>query len=210
MLVGYSQREPDSINAGTTLLWQRHLHQYPASQGWSLQYSLIGLGAQITFTSVPDGDSHTITVPAAITSAWLPTDGAKLSGYAINAGPPVQQFAIYYQTCPVRPNLVNPPENQPSKTFNERVIEMLENLYLTKSNDDLVKVHVGDQAFQFETKREIWDALQLARIARKTEIDIERAKNRKPSRRRIIPVISITPPGPIFGSQYPGGYLGGS
>ena len=209
MLPGYSHKEPDSIAAGTTVQFWRFLPAYLASQGWSLQYSIIGLAAQVTFTSVADGDAHAITVPASVTAAWLPSSFSKLSGYAINAGPPVQEFQIYFQECPITPNLINPPANQPALTFNEQVIIMLEKLYLTKANDDIVRAQVGDTQFFFETKDQIWTALCKARVARRVEVDVERAKNGKPSRRRIIPIVSITPPGPLFGGQWPSGWIGG-
>ena len=209
MLTGYARREPDWINAGDTLKWERSLPAYPASQGWALRYAIIGLGAQVAFQSTPDGDSHAILVPAATTAAWLPADGAVLVGEAVNAGTG-EAHQIYYCACPVRPNLQNAPPDQPALTFNQKVIIALEELYLQKSSDDLMVAHVGDSMFRFETKEQVWDSLCKARAERRVEVAKQRARMGKPSMRRILPVLSITPPGPLFGAQWPGGYIGGS
>jgi hypothetical protein len=206
MLPGYARKEPDYIAAGTTVLFERFLGSYPASDGWSLTYSIIGLGAQVTFQSVADGNAHAITIPAATTALWVPTNDSKLTGYAVNAGLG-QEFQIYSMSCPITPNLINPPADQPSQTFLQKVIKQLEELYLTKGNDDILMAHVGDSSFKFESKKEVWEALCMARAERRIEVAKERARNGKPSTRRIIPVVSITPPGPLFGGQWPSDYL---
>ena len=209
MLPGYNRREPDFINAGDTLLWERSLPAYPASKGWFLKYSIVGLAEQVTFQSVADGDSHAINVPAATTAAWLPADGAVLAGEAVNANTG-EAHQVYYCSCPVKPNLQGAPADQPVLTFNQKVIIALEELYLQKSTDDLLQAHVGDSMFRFETKAQVWAALCMARAERRVEVAKQRARMGKPSMRRIIPVLSITPPGPLYGSQWPGGFIGGS
>lgn len=208
MLAGYANKEPDFIEAGTTVLFERHLPDYPASQNWFCSYSIIGLGQTVTFTSVADGDSHANNIPAATTALWLPADGAKLTGFVINSVSG-QTFRFYSQSCPILPNLVNPPPDQPSLTFNQKVIIALEALYLTKGCDDILLARVGDSEFKFESKKQIWEALCMARAERRVEVAKERARNGKPSETRITPRISITPPGPIYGPQYPFGFVGG-
>jgi hypothetical protein len=209
MLKGYANREPDYINAGDSVMFERSLPAYPASQGWALHYTIIGLGAQVSFVSTADGDSHAILVPAATTALWLPADGAILAGEVVNANTG-EAHQIYYLSCPVRPNLQNAPPDQPALTFIQKVILALEELYLQKSTDDLLVAQVGDSRFQYESKSEVFDALCKARAHRRVEVAKQRARMGKPSARRILPVLSITPPGPLFGQQWPGGYIGGS
>ena len=205
MLNGYQSREPDYINAGDTIKFERTLPAYPASQGWSLKYSIVGLAAQISFSSTPDGDSHAILVTSDVTAAWLPAEGAVLAGEAVNAGTG-EAHQIYFCSCPVKPNLQGAPADQPILTFNQKAIIVLQELFLSKGPDDLLQAHIGDSMFRFETKAQIWDALCKARAARRVEVDIERARMGKPSRRRILPVMAITPPGPLYGGQWPSGY----
>ena len=205
MMNGYRSREPDYIVAGDSLLWERTLPAYPASKGWALNYTIVGLGAQVAFSSVADGDSHAINVPAATTAAWLPAEGAILAGEAVNAGTG-EAHQIYFCSCPVKPNLQGAPADQPALTFNQKVIIALEELYLQKSTDDLKSAQVEGQRFDFETKDQVWVALCKARAERRVEIAKERARAGKPSIRRILPVMAITPAGPLYGGQFPSAY----
>ena len=209
MLTGYAPKEPTQIESGTTVQFERCLPEYPASKGWYLSYSIIGLGATVTFQSVADGDSHAITIPASVTALWLATPTAKLAGFATNNTlVPPQTFRIYFESCPILPNLISPPADQPSKSFYEQVVEKLQKLYLEEADSNLLVAHVGDSEFKFESKKELYEALCMARVEVRVEKDKERARNGRPSRRRFTPVINITPPGPLFGQQFPGTWSG--
>lgn len=209
MLVGYQRKEPVSIEAGTTVLFEKCLPEYPANQGWFCQYSIIGLGAQVTFQSVADGDDHAVTIAASVTALWLATPTAKMAGYVCNNTlVPPQTFRIYFESCPILPNLLTPPADQPSKTFFEQLVEKLQKLYLEEADSNLLVAHVGDSSFKFESKKELYEALCMARVEVRVERDKERARNGRPSRRRFTPVVSITPPGPLWGQQYPSGWIG--
>jgi len=61
---------PSKITAGTSVSWLSVLGDYPASEGWTLTYTLISTSAQISFASSADGDSHLIEIPYTTTQAW--------------------------------------------------------------------------------------------------------------------------------------------
>lgn len=65
-----SSIEPSSINAGDTTRWLKTLTDYPASQGWSLAYTLINASSKITINSSASGDSHLVEASAITTAAW--------------------------------------------------------------------------------------------------------------------------------------------
>lgn len=209
MLAGYQNREPDSISAGDTVQFGRYFLSYPASQGWYLSYSIIGLGAEVNFQSVANGDAHAVTVSAATTATWLPAKDSKLAGYIVNNALG-ERREIYYEDCPIYPNLQDAPPDQPALTFNQQCLAALQQLYLTKGNDDLLLAHVGDSTFRFESKKEIFDQICILQAHCRTDDDRERAKNGKPSRRRMIPVVGITAPGPLFSGQFPSPFIGGN
>src|ERR1700744_5173154 len=75
--------EPVQIVQGDTINFIRYFGNYPASQGWQLQYNLRGGAQPIQFSSVADGDSHVVSVTAAITATWLPNQ-YEMQGFAIN------------------------------------------------------------------------------------------------------------------------------
>ena len=214
-LQGYAAREPDVISAGDTLAWERCLPACPASQGWTLSYSVIGLSTVINFQSVANGDGHAIFVPGATTALWLPSNDSVLVGYALFPGnpnanpaiPPLRQ-TIYYQLMPVKPNLQNAPADQPSKTFAELMIEKLKALLISTADDNLLIAHVGDSSFRFENREKVYDMLCQMETRHRVEVDKQRAENGKPSRRRIVPVMNVTPPGPLWGAQFPSQFIG--
>lgn len=63
--------EPETIVAGDTAKWVRSLADYPASAGWSLNYTLVNSAQRYTFSSSASGDDHLVTVAAATTGNWV-------------------------------------------------------------------------------------------------------------------------------------------
>lgn len=61
---------PTIFRAGDTLAFERTLADYPASDGWVLDYTVIGSAGLYSFTSTADGDAHDIEVVAATTATW--------------------------------------------------------------------------------------------------------------------------------------------
>lgn len=62
--------EPATLRAGDTATWLITLADYPASAGWSLEYTLINASGKVTFSSTAQGDSHLVRVLPATTGAW--------------------------------------------------------------------------------------------------------------------------------------------
>lgn len=62
---------PQTIQAGDTLGWKDALPGFPASQGWSLTFSLRGPAAHDIPAST-DGDGFSVLVPAAETAQYSP------------------------------------------------------------------------------------------------------------------------------------------
>lgn len=63
---------PAVLRAGDTATWRRVLPDYPAHEGWDLDYILVHANQQITFAATADGANHLIDVAATITYAWPP------------------------------------------------------------------------------------------------------------------------------------------
>lgn len=60
--------EPGSITAGDTIAWTKSLADYPATDGWSLNYRLINAEQKYDIAASASGSDHAVSV-AAITSA---------------------------------------------------------------------------------------------------------------------------------------------
>lgn len=63
---------PRELRAGDTAQWTRVLAGFPASEGWSLGYTLVSPAAVFAFAAGSAGNDFTIDVPAATTAAWTP------------------------------------------------------------------------------------------------------------------------------------------
>lgn len=64
--------EPREIATGETPKWTKSLDDYPAGEGWALDYYFRGAGTGFDVAAVSDGDDFTISVPAASTTALTP------------------------------------------------------------------------------------------------------------------------------------------
>ena len=65
--------EPSTHPAGDTLTWRRDdLTAYPASDGWTLAYKLIGQGQSYAISTTGDATGYAVSVTAATTAAWVP------------------------------------------------------------------------------------------------------------------------------------------
>ena len=216
---GCNNREPDWQAAGDTLKFTRYFGTYNPQNGWSLTYSVVGtasIAGPITFQSTPTNDQNgfLMDVLPAVTATWLPNDNAVLTGFAErqanwNGGNnPAERHEIYSQIFPIKPNLQNPEQDTPSLTWNQKMLKQLQDLYNQKSMDDLLAAHVGDSAFKFEEKKQLLDQISIFEARCRVDEDKQRAQNGKPSKRRIIPIMSVTPPGPLYGGQWPFGFTG--
>ena len=59
---------PAALRAGDTATWQRALADYPASEGWTLDYILVNAAGQIAIAADAD---HLVEVSAATTALWI-------------------------------------------------------------------------------------------------------------------------------------------
>lgn len=73
--MGYTQvfsEIPSKITAGTSVSWAVSLPDFPATEGWTLTYSLVYPSVQIVVTSTPSGDAHLFEIPLADSAEWTP------------------------------------------------------------------------------------------------------------------------------------------
>lgn len=64
--------EPREFAAGETPRWTKALADFPASDGWALDYYLRGAGAGFDVSATADGDGFVVEVPAASTENLTP------------------------------------------------------------------------------------------------------------------------------------------
>ena len=200
-------REPLGITQGDTLSFNRRLGDYRASEGWILVYVLRGGAQEIEFTSTPNADTHSITVPAATTSTWLPGEYV-LVGYAVNAGT-AERHQIYDGSLPVHQNLQGSPGDTPVKTFAQQMIEKIELTLLGKADSDILESRIGETQFKYMTHAELKSARGEYILERQHEIAIERARQGRPTGQRMRPVMGVIGVAPNVGLFGRGSNYGG-
>jgi len=193
-------QEPLQITAGDTVSFLKTLGDYPAGAGWGLTYEASG-AVNYEFTSVASGNSHQLTVAAAITAGWLPGD-YQLLGYAVNAGT-AERRQIYQASLTIRANI--PAGAAAPQTHAQKMIALIEAVQLGKAGHDILESDIeGSKIVRLSPQQLREERAYWVRI-RDGEIDAERAAAGLPNRNKIKPrfqVKSFTVP-VGYGPGYP-------
>jgi hypothetical protein len=191
-------REPISFVQGDTLQFNRHLGNYPGSQGWTLLYELRGGAQPLSFVSAPasaGSDDFAILVAAAVTETWIPGDYI-LVGFAVNAGLG-QRFQFFENALPITADAATLPGDAIVTTHYQRMVTALQTVMETKSFHDLKVTKIEMTMIERLTFDEMSHAYARYYRLRQNEIDGDRARAGLPSRNKIKPRFSITPPGAV-------------
>jgi hypothetical protein len=95
--------EPATVTAGDTVQWLRQLADYPASDGWTLTYTLINGAAKITINSTPDGDAHLVAATAATSATWEAGSYDWQARATRGSGPSLEAATVAMGRMQVRP-----------------------------------------------------------------------------------------------------------
>jgi hypothetical protein len=133
-------REPLAITAGDTVMWKRSIGAYPASQGWSLRYSIRGVpGAATDVASTPLGDDHQMTL-AAGTTLSLPAGRYRMAGYAELASG--ERHTIYAGFLEVAPNLAGMDPDQDLRSHARICLDNIEAVLEGRATSDILESNI--------------------------------------------------------------------
>ena len=113
---------PSQITAGDTLKWTRSLADYPASAGWTLQYTLVSTTAAYSITATASGDDYAITVPASTTTAWAAGRYA-LTEYVTDG---TERYTLATSTVMIAANLAAALAGIDNRTHARKVLDSIE------------------------------------------------------------------------------------
>jgi len=185
-------QEPIEFAAGDTLLFERHLVEFPASQGWSLHYILYGspnLPAGVQFDSTADGDDHLINV--ATFGAGIDTGEYILAGYARNAtsapGGGPEQHQIFRGEFNLLSNLPSGAAVADVRTFAEKMLCALEAKLLRLEAFDISESDVQRTRFMVEERTKAMERWKYWREFRNYERKVEMERNTGMSQTAIKP-----------------------
>ncbi len=187
MAIAPSQFEPQTLAAGDTISFLKSLSDYLPSAGWSLLYELAG-DLNYQFTSTASGESHQLTVAAAVTALWVPGE-YELSGYAVNAGTG-ERVQIYQARLVVTPNVATG-ETAP-RSHAAKMVELIEAVMLGKAAHDILESDIEASRIKRISPAELRTEYSFWKAQLSSEEDAARAAHGLPNRRKIKPRFQIT------------------
>lgn len=112
--------EPARLAAGDTWLWTKSLPTFPATEGWTLSYSLVGPKA-LSFDATADGAGYSVSVPVATTK--IPAGTYRWASYVTLAG---VRHQVESGILIVEPNLAGVTAGAVSESFAVRTLRLIE------------------------------------------------------------------------------------
>lgn len=168
MAIPQSNFEPVSVVQGDTISFIRAFGDYPASQGWHLEYNMRGGAAPIQFSSSAQADSHVILVTAATTETWLPSEYI-LEGFAVNSTTGERE-RIYLNNLTVTLDTATAAPDVDIRTHAQKMIELIENVQLGKYKHDLLNTDVEGTRIMRLTPMQLREEYQWWLSQRKQEV----------------------------------------
>lgn len=197
-----SYLEPAQIAQGEAISFTKKLANYPASDGWSLTYSLRGNGQAISFSSTASVDDHVILVDAATTETWIAGD-YQLSGSAIHTDGRNHQF--YLNNFLITPDLATAAPDVDVRTHAQKMLVDIQAQLEQCAKNTLLDTTVEGTRILRERRMELLQMRQAYIQERRGEIARENAKNGRPTGRRIKTVLSIMAPGNASQTEFGAG-----
>ena len=96
-------REPQQIVAGDTLVWYRVVSNYPASEGWTLNYVLRGTQTIKLTASTYQTSDYVVSVAASVTAEWKP-GLYSIEAYVSNSDGDRFSVATWFPKTTIKPN----------------------------------------------------------------------------------------------------------
>lgn len=167
-------KEPATIRAGDTAIWSKTLSDYPASDGWTLTYYILG-PSRLAVVATADGDDYTLTIPAS-DSANLTAGRYSIEGKVSLSG---ATYTVFAGSVVILPNLSDEnstPAGTDVRSFNRRVRDSLRQMWEgTAEHPEIAYTIFGERNVQLIPLEDRWNALQRFENLVATEEAQERA-----------------------------------
>lgn len=127
---------PYFLISGDTWEWERDLSEYPASEGYTLKYNLnrkSSAGSLIQISSVPDGDTHHVTVDSNDTGAYTTGKYQYVEYVESGTGEDVEKRTVHIGETEI---LANPTTSTDIRTVNQKILDAIDAMVLGKATKD--------------------------------------------------------------------------
>lgn len=188
-MVDIPRREPVDFAAGDSLIFMRHLIEFPASQGWSLEYALFadtGGPAVANFQSTALADDHSVDIDAF--AKGFAAGEYVLAGYAVNGA---ERHQIYRGEFHIGSDFESGGVVADQTTHAQRMIPLLETKLERLEAMDFSETDVQRNRFVIEQRNQITARLREYKEIRHNELQREAVKNGKTAVDRAVPFFQI-------------------
>ena len=173
-------REPDIFYAGDTLKFRIAEGDYPAPT-WSLEYSLVRDGEQITFSSTNDEGSHLVNVAATTTADW----GVGMYNWIAQAVKGAEKYTLRRGQIDIRSDFAAAGAGLDARTHVKKVLDALEATILGKASKDQLSYTINSRSISRMSADEVttWHSHYTALY--RDELDAERISRGQKSKSKI-------------------------
>lgn len=164
--------EPTVITAGDTLIWQRTLQDYPATDGWVLNYRFINAAGKIDIVAANAGTDYLVTVAMATTGAYLAGTYDWSSWLTGNS----QRISIATGRIVIKPDPTSL-TTYDGRTTARKTLEGLQaayQTYITGGNAHIAEYEVAGRKMKFRATTEILEQISYWQTQVKSEERAER------------------------------------
>lgn len=138
---------PSTIAAGDTLAWSRSLTDYPASDGWTLNYTLVGAGSvyNITAATADNGSDYAVSVDASTTAGWV-AGAYALQEYVTRS---VERHTLGNTPFTVQPNLAAATGGIDTRTQPQRMLDAINAVLEGRAGESELKVQINGRSVEY-------------------------------------------------------------
>lgn len=176
-------KEPAKFYSGDTVKWTRSLTDYPAGDGWTLNYSFRrqgGEGAAVAFTSTADGNNHLIELTPVVTETYI-AGVYRGVGYVVN-GDESERYTVWTGDIEILPNLALAAPEHDGRTKAERILDFIDRSFERVAAKQVVSSSIEGVNLQFRS----YDDLIKARNYWAAVVATEKAAGANNGRSRYI------------------------
>jgi len=141
--------EPSRLTAGDTWLWTKTLALYPATEGWTLTYSLSGPSA-LRFDAAAAGSGYAVTVAA--TGTKIPEGTYRWVSYVTLAG---TRHRVESGILVVEPNPATIPDGHATESFAVRTLRIVEAALESRLPQGLEEYQIAGKAVKHMSLMEL-------------------------------------------------------
>lgn len=166
-----SYREPQQITAGDTVIWYRVVSDFPASEGWTLNYVFRGPTTIKITAATFQTANYVVTIAASVTAEYK-AGLYSVEAYVENGSGERFSVATWFPNITIKPDPANYVEGSADNlTFAQRTLASVETAILALSSRKVASTSVNGQSYAIQDLTKLVSLRQRMREEVQSEQD---------------------------------------